>query len=273
VKPIRSAIVPVALLLLAASTATLKAQDISPNLATTVPGSFYTDRFAPTVFQLANGVHGRNNVLLLQAGTDAASRPPGQQGTFYNTQGRKTDVNTAGSWLFQSDLFVESSWASQTLGYVRTDIWGTATNDALFSTPSAYPIIGFTNFGGSARFRGWDMNTSSFTDFAGPVQFGAWTTLGMGFNIATNTFSYYVNGALAASVLATNTSTGIANVMYQSYNFNDPLLDVARNPNATVNWSNTAAASVVPEPSTYALMACGLVGLFFVRRKHSSRNA
>ena len=103
-KPICLAIVPVALLL-AASGATLTAQDISPNLATTVPGSFYTDRFTPTVFQLANGVHGRNNVLQLQAGTDATSRPAGQQGTFYNTQGKKTDVNTAGSWLFQPDLY------------------------------------------------------------------------------------------------------------------------------------------------------------------------
>ena len=271
-KPIHSAIVTVALLL-AASGATLTAQDISPNLATTVPGSFYTDRFAPTVFQLANGVYGRNNVLLLQAGTDAASRPAGQQGRFYNTQGKKTDVNTAGSWLFQSDLYLESSWADQTQGYVRTDIWGTATDDALFLNPSAYPIIGFTNYEGSARFRGWNMNTSSFIDFAGPVPFGAWTTLGMGFNVVTNTFSYYVNGALSASVLAATTSTGVANVMYQSYNFNEPSLNVTNNPNATVNWSNTPAESVVPEPSTYALMAFGLAGLFFVRRKHSARNA
>ena len=110
-------------------------------------------------------------------------------------------------------------------------------------------------------------------DFVGPVQFGAWTTLGMGFSVVTNTFSYYINGALASSVLATTPSTGVANVMYQSYNFNDLLLDVARNFSATVNWSNTPAASVVPEPSTYALMAFGLAGLFFVRRKHSARNA
>ena len=34
-----------------------------------------------------------------------------------------------------------------------------------------------------------------------------------------------------------------------------------------------SSTAVVPEPSTYALMAFGLAGLFFVRRKHSARNA
>lgn len=256
-------------LLLVTASAQLVAQDISPNLATTVPGSFYTDRYTPTLFQLANGVHGRNNVLQLQAGTDAANRPNGQQGSFYNTQGMKTDVNTSGSWLFQSDLFVESSWATSRLGYVRTDLWAAATDDVSFLNPSAYPIVGFTNYGGAARFRGYDVNTGLFNDFAAPVLFGAWNTLGMGFNSATNTFSYYVNGALAGSVVGGDPATGVANVMYQAYNFNDPALQISGNPNAVVEWSNTS--SVVPEPSTYALMAFGLGGVFFMRRKRSSR--
>ena len=268
-KSFRSAISASALLLVSASAQSLFAQDISPNLATTVPGSFYTDRYTPTIFQLANGVNGRNNVLQLQAGTDAASRPAGQQGSFYNTQGMKTNVNTAGSWLFQSDVFVQTSWASQRLGYVRTDLWATATDDAGFSNPSAYPIVGFTNYGGAARFRGYDVNTGVFNDFAAPVMFGTWNTLGMGFNSLTNTFSYYVNGALAGSVVGLSASTGVANVMYQAYNFNDPALQISGNPNEVVAWSNTS--SVVPEPSTYALMAFGLGGVFFMRRKRSTR--
>lgn len=258
------------LLAAALSSATAYAQtNVSPNLATTVPGSFYTDRYTPTVFQLGNGIYGRNNVLQLQAGTDAINRPNGQQGSFYNTQGMKTDVNTAGSWLFQSDLYVVGAWASSRPGYVRTDIWATGTDDAGFSNPTNYPILGFTNYGGAARFRGFDVNTGLWQDYANTINYNAWNTLGMGFDAGTNTFNYYVNGALAGSVVASNTSTGVANVMYQSYNFNDPALQVAGNPNEVLNWSNT---SVVPEPSTYALMAFGLAGMFGVRRKRARVN-
>lgn len=254
------------------STAAFAQTDVSPNLATTVPGSFYTDRYAPTVFQLGNGIYGRNNVLQLQAGTDAINRPNGQQGTFYNTQGMKMDVNTAGSWLFQSDLYVAGAWATSRPGYVRTDIWATGTDDAGFSNPTNYPILGFTNYGGAARFRGYDVNTGLWQDYANTINFDAWNTLGMGFDAGTNTFSYYVNGSLAGSVVGGNTSTGVANVMYQSYNFNDPSLQVSGNPNEIVNWSNVQS-SVVPEPSTYALMAFGLAGMFAVRRKRARLNA
>jgi len=258
-----------ALLVAALTSSTSYAQtDVSPNLATTVPSQFYTDRYAPTIFQLANGVHGRNDVLQLQAGTDAANRPNGQQGAFYNTQGMKTDVNTTGSWLFQSDLYVLGAWGSANNGYVRTDIWATATDDVGFSNPSHYPIVGFTNYGGAARFRGWDVNGGGWQDYTNTINYNSWNTLGMGFNAGTNTFSYYVNGALAGSVVGSNTSTGVANVMYQSYNFNDPALQISGNPNETVNWSNTSS-SVVPEPSTYALMAFGLAGLFAARRKRA----
>lgn len=261
-----------ALLASAFASATAFAQDISPNLATTVPSQFYTDRYTPTVFQLGNGVYGRNDVLQLQAGTDAANRPGGQQGTFYNTQGMKTDVNTAGSWSFQSDLYVVGAWGSAQNGYVRTDLWGTATDDLGFANPVHYPIVGFTNFGGAARFRGFDVNTGGWQDYSNTINYDNWNTLGMGFDVGTNTFSYYVNGALAGSVVGLNTSTGVANVMYQSYNFNDPALQVSGNPNETVNWSNTTS-SVVPEPSTYALMAFGLAGVFAVRRKRARTNA
>ncbi|MEO7995824.1 MAG: PEP-CTERM sorting domain-containing protein [Gemmatimonadaceae bacterium] len=259
--------------LLMTATSSLFAQtNVSPNLATTVPGAFYTDRYTPTVFQLMNGVHGRNDVLQLVAGTDAANRPAGLQAPFYNTQGMKTDVNTAGSWLFESDLFVESAWANARAGYVRTDIWATATNDVAFSSVSAYPIVGFTNYGGAARFRGYDVNTDLWIDFGAPVLFNTWNKLAMGFDLGTNTFSYFVNGSLAGSVVGLTPTTGVANVMYQAYNFNDPVLaQVSGNPDVTVNWSNTS--SVVPEPSTYALMAFGLAGVFGMRRKRQAPTA
>lgn len=255
----------VALAFVATPFATQAQTNVTPDLSAGI-GSFYTDRYTPPGFNLLNGIQGRNNVLNIDINStsDAANRPGGQQGTFYNTQGKKTDVNTAGSWLFESDLFVENSWASSANGFIRTDLWATGTDDALFANPSAYPIVGVTNYGGSLRARGYDVNTGAWNDFASTLNLGAWNTLGMGYDLGTNTFSYYVNGVLAGSVIGLDPSTGVANVMYQAYNFNDPALSITQNPAYTVSYSNT---SVVPEPSTYALMIAGLATLGFMSRR------
>ncbi len=243
--------------------------NVTPNLANGV-GSFYVDRYAPSFFGIVNGVQGRNDVLQIgvNQSTNLANRAAYAQYTFYNTLGKKTDVNTAGSWLFESDLFVESSWTNQALGYVRSDIWATGTDDANFANPSAYGIVGITNYGGALRSRGWDNASSSWIDFGSAVNLGAWNTFGMAFNAGNSTLSYFVNGQFATSTSAL-TTTGVANVMYQAYNFNDPALNQINrtgSPDYTVSWSNTPSA-VVPEPSTYALMAAGLAGLGIAARR------
>jgi hypothetical protein len=249
-------------------------QNVSPNLATSVPSQFYVDRYAPATFGLVNGFQGRNNVLQMSTdqNQDLLNRAPGFQSTFYNTVGMKKDVNTAGSWLFQSDIFVDASWSNSSNGLVRSDIWATATDDAGFANPSAYPIVGVTNYLGALRFRGYDVNTGNWLDFGNAVNLNSWNTLGMGFDLITNTFSYYVNGSLAASIVGGNTSTGVANIMYQMYNYNDgslpgvPLnLGNPSQPGYSVNWSMTS--TTVPEPSTYALLAAGLSVLFFAYRR------
>lgn len=235
--------------------------DVTPNLSAGV-GSFYTDRYTPSSFAITSAC-GRSNVLQIgvDPSTDASSRPAGQQGTFYNTQGEKTDVNTAGSWLFTSDLCVDAGWSSTNNGYVRTDMWATAVDGT--GNPSAYPIIGFTNdgTGGFIGFRGYDVVTGLWNDFSAGVNYGAWNTLGMAFDANTDLFSYYVNGSLVGTTGAPGTgSTGVANVMYQAYNFNDPTLGISNNPAYVADWSNTPQ-SVVPEPATMTMMATGLVGM------------
>jgi len=260
--------------------AVLEAQtNVTPDFSAGI-GSFYTDRYDPASFLVNAGiVQGRSNVLQIgiNSTTDASARPAGQQGTFYNTQGRKLDVNQTGSWTFQSDLFVESGWSSPSSGLVRTDLWATQCNGICIPNSEVnvtdYPIIGFTNQGlAGARFRGWD-RTAGWTDFTGAVNFGAWNTLTMSYDDTLNQFSYSVNGTNFRSFLGNGTSTIVGNVMYQAYNWNDQTLGFQMgNADYTANWSNTPG-TVVPEPSTYAMMGLGLAGLGAVVRRRKNKSS
>ena len=253
--------------------------DVTPNLSGGV-GSFYTDRYNPASFAVNSGtVQGRSNVLQIgiNSSTDALNRPAGLQGQFYNTQGRKLDVNQGGSWTFQSDLFVESGWSSPSSGLVRTDMWATQCNGTSCIPNSEanvtnYPIIGFTNQGAAgARFRGWN-GALGWQNFNSTVNFGQWNTLTMSFDDLTNTLSYLVNGVNMYSYTPAGSSTVVGNIMYQAYNWNDATLNGQMgNADYIANWSNTPG-TVIPEPSTYALMATGLVGLFGIARRRNSKN-
>jgi hypothetical protein len=244
--------------------------NVTPNLGTQAT-SFTTDRYDPATWGLVNGFQGRNDVLQIgiNSSTDASNRPSGQQGTFYNTQGKKLTVNTAGSWLFQSDLFVDQSWLSPSSTLVRTDMWAAGV---LGSAIASYPIIGFTNQGG-ARFRGYNSDgAGSWIDFTGSPVAG-WNTLGMEWVQSTNTYKYYVNNALVGSFSSVWPADGVGDLIYQAYNFNDPELKISGNPAYDVRWSNTPARSVVPEPSTYALMGAGLLGIFGVARRRKNKSS
>ncbi len=254
------------------------AQDVTPPFVG-IPLNWYTDRYTPSSFGLVDGFQGRNNVLEIgvSSSTDLVNRTPGYQTTFYNTTGMKTDINVAGSWMMQADLWIDPRWIDPQTGIIRSDMWATATDNPGFTNPSAYPIIGVTNYNGPLRARGYNVNTGAWID-GGTLNLGAWNTLAMGFDFASNTFSYYVNGSLLASILGTDPSTGIANGMFQAYNFNDPSLPNIpmnlgnpTNPDYAVHWSNTPEVSAIPEPSTYALMAVGLAALAFVSKRRNRK--
>jgi hypothetical protein len=180
-----------ALILMISGALTGASANIMPNFAN-LPAGWTTDRYEPASFSNIGTYQGHSNVLGIgiDASTGQFARPLGQQGLFYATQGRKftfTPVQNAGSSL-TADLFIPASWGDSSQGHVRTDMWGTMVDSA--SAISAYPIIGFTNYGGLPRYRVWD--GAAWIDLGDAVTFDTWTNFKIEL-LADSSINFYLN--------------------------------------------------------------------------------
>jgi len=203
-----------------------------PTYPTTSAGpsttAWFPDRYPPSGFQNVGTLFGRNDVLALTIddADSAALRPAGLSGTFYNTQGRKIDIDSTVPVTWIGSLYIPSAWGTpnpaDALLTRQSDMWATLSDAA--NAPVAYPIIGFTNRdpvtfnGGTPRFRVWDP-TIGWVDLAQPVTFDAWTNFSVTFTgtelqyrIGTTLVYTDPNPALA-------TVTQLSDVMLQGYNF------------------------------------------------------
>ncbi|MEI2738695.1 MAG: hypothetical protein V9F01_07910 [Chitinophagaceae bacterium] len=90
---------------------------------TQAPGVWYTDRYAPFGFAISGDLGGSTLKHSINAADGEVSRPPAYVSTFYNTQGRKYDLE-AGTTTLKIKLYVPLSWA--TSGKRMAGLWGTA---------------------------------------------------------------------------------------------------------------------------------------------------
>jgi hypothetical protein len=208
-------------LLMATLSSTVKGQlysnqpfDTPPTLsATQAPGVWYIDRYQPATFD--KYTFGGENVLRLGiSAANAAANRGGQNGTFYNTQGRKFDLASDVTVLY-GDLYIPADWATK---HRRSDLW--ATTDVV-----DYPIIGFANTeGNNPTFRYWD-GATGWVNLSQPIAYNSWTKFKM--VLSGGQVTYYINGVSVASAPSTG-STYFGNVIVQGYNFGDPTLSAAQ---------------------------------------------
>ncbi len=196
--------------------------DVSPALsATNVDGAWYPDRFLPDEF-VSYDLNG-NNVLKISINgihDGAANRPSGQQGSFYNTQGRKFNQCGGCVTVLKGDLWIPADWATK---HRRSDMWATAYDNT--NAISAYPIIGFRNMdGGSPGIYCYNISTGDWIDTGVSVVYDSWYSLE--FRLVGSNLEYLVNDVVVQT-LSSNGSTYLGNIIMQAYNFNDLALPLA----------------------------------------------
>jgi hypothetical protein len=188
---------------------------------TDVDGAWYPDRYRPAGF-VSDVVSGQNALKISIDGIadGAMNRPSGQQGSFYNTQGRKLNQCGKCVTLARGAIYIPADWATKRR---RTDLW--ATTFTIANAALDYPIIGFANVDGvSPTLRYWDGSGAGvWVNVAGLV-YDMWITLET--SLAGGNIVYKVNGATVGSVPSVN-SVYYGNIIVQAYNFNDPALPIA----------------------------------------------
>lgn len=235
------------------------------------PAGWTTDRYQPAGFTDVGTYQGRSDVLgiTINSTGDAASRPGGQQGSFYNTQGMQTAVSGGAGSRLSADLYINGSWANAANGYVRTDMWGVMSNG---TTVTGYPIIGFTNYGGAARLRAYDGDVAGgWIDLTTLITYDDWTSFAIEFT--GTSFDFFINGSLMYSDTTIGGTTGFSAAIMQAYNFADPALGppTPTTVTYTAHWSNVVG-NQVPEPGSLALLAAGLLALGAGRQRARSRS-
>jgi len=235
-----------AVAVVSASTYFTDSFDSNPVLSPTqAPGVWYTDRYAPAQFDAFNPGDGNHLRIGISAADGLTGRPLSYQSTFYNTQGRKFDLNNGLYTSIRAKLFVANDWSNNLR---RSDMWATTVDGG--NVVSGYPIIGFANIDRTAILcrvwtddMGW-VNVSS--QVPGGITTNRWYDLEI--RLKPGAFEYLVDGKVVYSDSLTYGSVSIANVIMQAYNFNDdPSLPVPTTGESYAAYWDDFTASPIPK--------------------------
>ena len=220
---------------------------------TQAANTWYTDRYAPSVFTspVAYGGH----ATTLEVGIAGADL---QGSAFYNTQGRKLDL-APGVTSMSIELFIDAAYDTGPDRRIA-GFWGTAFDNS--AAVSAYPIIELARIGGALAFKGWD-NGSGYVTMGLPTGFatGTWQTLKIDLLTSTDQFKYTVGDLSLLS--GAYGSTSIGNTILQAHN---------TGADYSVHW-DTLQSGAVPEPASWALMILGFGGVGGIIRRRRAETA
>jgi hypothetical protein len=170
------------------------------------------DRYPPRSFVPFLYYQGRANVIGVEISHNdgLSTRPSAYQYSFYNTQGKSHAAG--GARVISSSLYIPAAWGDPTQGNRRTDLW-------LEMNPvnSDYPIIGFTNYGGSGRYRVWNETGGVWIDLPTPVVYDAWTDFRIEFT--GTAYKFYINNVLVQTEASSAGITTVLDVKLEAYNF------------------------------------------------------
>ncbi|KND47479.1 MAG: hypothetical protein AB199_03555 [Parcubacteria bacterium C7867-004] len=212
---------------------------------TQAPGVWYTDRFAPATFEsgIAHGGHSSTLHIGL-AGSDFQGT-----GSFYNTQGRKIDLE-AGTQSVSIDLFIDPAFDGASDRRI-TGPWVTGID--VNGDVSSYGILTlFDAAAGSNFFSGWD-NATGYVNMGLPAGFaaGTWQTLTIDLLTSSDQLKYTIgNLSMLSSAFGTMSFT---NFIANSHN-TGANLDVYYD---NLSTSLAPSGGAVPEPASWALMIVG----------------
>jgi hypothetical protein len=221
---------------------------------TQAAGTWYTDRYAPAGFTSPVSFMGDNRLRQSISSADSSTnRPASFSGAFYNTQGRKYDLNPFVDTM-SIELFIPSAWGTN--GFRNAGFWGTGVDNSNATT--AFPIIEFASNSDEAtggRLRALD--GAGWQSMGLPTGFAYDQFYKLNITLAGGQFNYSVGDA-SLSVSA-NGTTSIANVILQGHN-------TTAGRDYDIHWDNLQA---VPEPASMAAIGLGILGL--ARRRKANK--